>query len=73
MLLNQLKEITGIQDSAFLDAALKVDACCHCHWKENSGFVPKGGFGRSGNVTHRLEVCGRGNMHFGGSHVFIRT
>lgn len=30
MLLNQLKEITGIQDAAFLRAALKVCACCHC-------------------------------------------
>jgi len=30
MLLNQLKEITGIQDSAFLHAALKVCACCPC-------------------------------------------
>lgn len=30
MLLDQLKEITGIQDSSFLHAALKVGACCHC-------------------------------------------
>lgn len=29
MLLNQMKEITGIQDSAFLLAALKVGVYCH--------------------------------------------
>lgn len=64
MLLNQLKEITGIQDSAFLHAALKVCACCHCFVERRALNLSQksGKFRLSGNIMHGLDihwpVCG---------------
>lgn len=64
MLLNQLKEITGIQDSAFLHAALKVCACCHCSVERRPLNLSQksGKFGLSQNVMRgsdvRWLVCG---------------
>ncbi|KGL75919.1 Ubiquitin carboxyl-terminal hydrolase 28, partial [Tinamus guttatus] len=39
MLLNQLREITGIQDSAFLHAALKVCECCARPFERRPGIL----------------------------------
>uniref|UniRef100_A0A8C3J753 ubiquitinyl hydrolase 1 n=1 Tax=Calidris pygmaea TaxID=425635 RepID=A0A8C3J753_9CHAR len=62
MLLNQLREITGIQDSAFLQAALKVCACCRC-WV---GISPQGQAGsgsrgrrRAGRMLAGTDNCKR--------------